>query len=133
MSCKLCRARLENGEEHPAAAQWRAKWGCDAPTKHGAFRIVCVRCQGVGCERCTYSGEVAFDRCPRAGAIEACAPALGFALTNLDSPRLPAAGGLLDQTSAFVAALAIVEGERGRIREEHRRRSESSELSGLDG
>ena len=131
MSCKVCRMRLPDGSAHPTALVRRATWGCDEPTSHGKFRVLCESCHGLGGECCGFGengGDVAYTRCPNAVALPACAPALGFVLANLESTRLPCAGGLLDQTAAFVDTLAIVESERGRIAEEHRKRSGTKDL-----
>lgn len=97
-------------------------WGCDVPLNPSPYRVVCDGCGGLGCERCALTGEVEVKRCPRAVAIPECAPALGMALANQNQLRLPVAGAMLDQTAAFVATLAIVEGELGRISEEVRSR-----------
>lgn len=123
---------MPDGAPHPTASIWRAKWGCDTPLEASPWRVVCDHCGGLGCEGCGFGGELPVPRCPRAVAIPECAPALGWALTNIDQQRLPVAGGMLDQASAFVATLAIVEGELGRINEEMRKRMQNRDTD-LDG
>jgi len=105
----LAMIRAENGCDTEATrAVWRAPCGCDA---HPA----CTDCGG--------KGYIAHHRCPGVMARGSEDFARAWAHYNARN-TLPCAGGLLDQTAAFVDACAIMDSHRAHWDDEHRERAE---------
>ena len=108
---RICRGRC------PAD---RDKCG-NAPSANQPWECECPACDGLGCEHCGDSGIARLTACPQTivpAEIWECRRLAEFAEKGL----LPLAGGVLDQTDAFLAGCRVVWRERDRIRNEDRPR-----------
>lgn len=122
--CRLCH---QSGNE-----ALRREWGCDGLARRDLYEIGCSRCDGTdgGCSACKGRGSVGMRKCP--GRLLERRPDVARALDaymQLDARSvLPAEGGWLDQSAAFVDACAIIEQERNRVRDaEERGRDRSND------
>ena len=80
------------------------------------FQVTCPECSGMtpDCARCEGSGDAWIFRCPRMAAGE-CGVRLLRAYRDYERGYLPTPGGTLDQAACFMAAIGIIDGERGSI------------------
>lgn len=87
----------------------------DLGTKQEPIEIECVTCGGVGCENCN-QGVVAIIGCPSracTGVGSVCQ-----LIDLFDKGLPPIAGGALDQSASFLAAVSILHNEESRIKNE---------------
>ncbi len=122
MDCRLCRQRDASGITRTAKAL-RVAWGCDKEATQKRS-VLCPHCHGANCERCDFTGEIDFKRCPNAVAVPKVHHAMRACNMAREHGVLPVAGGMQAQAAAFAQALAIVDSEVGAIRREHEARDQ---------
>ncbi len=120
--CTKCR--------RPGFEEARVTWGCDRPAQDAVFSATCAYCAGAGCEECEQTGNKLHKQCPSAVIAQDSAISLDVR-TLLEAYRqhdahgiLPAPGALLDQSASYVAAVGIIDEERGhweKLRSDHHR------------
>jgi hypothetical protein len=112
----------------------REVWGCDQDAPRTVWESSCPRCSGTDsdCPRCDGRGEVGHSRCPSSIVREA-APGVQIQLdllmraySHYDRRNvMPVAGAWMDQSRAFLAAVDLIDSEKGywdEIRRDHSER-----------
>lgn len=109
MKCEMCNTRDDEGSLLPACKANRKRWACDKPIPEGEPPLVSARELETG---------LPLMRCPWAEAVPRMRHALPFLELAHTNGHLPVAGGMLDQSADFVAALVLYGKVRARVEQE---------------
>jgi hypothetical protein len=112
--CGRCRA--------PENERLRKFWGCDELSERPSWWSTCTLCSGTraDCPRCEGTNREGHHRCPSAVIEEASVglkihlDLLMRAYSALDRRNImPVAGAWLDQSRSFLAAVEVIDAEKG--------------------
>lgn len=115
--------RCAQGEKLPGCDE-PAVWD-DKPKRLATFHIACSTCRDGKCERCE-RGRVSVYHCPLR-LLDACPTGESVRRAYrvcAHYPLLPAAGGVAEQSSTYLDALAVYQHEVAAIEKEERRDQE---------
>jgi len=132
--CDRCRA--------PDNKRQREFWGCDEPSERPSWWSTCTLCAGTrhDCPRCEGTNREGHHRCPSSIIEEAPVGVkihvdlLMRAYSALDKRNiLPVQGAWLDQSRSFLAAVEVIDAEKGYwdgVLHEHQQRKMAQQRRG---